>query len=155
MGKADEPALTRVYVALGSNLGDRAGHLCAALDALRATPGVRVRRCSTFHETAPVGGPPGQGPYLNAVAELETDLPPRVLLERLQDIERACGRVRGARDDPRTLDPDLLIHGERSIDEPGLVLPHPRMWQRSFVLAPLAELRDLEALRARLRDAST
>jgi len=92
------------------------------------------------YETEPVG-PPGQGPYLNAVARLETTLAPRALLARLLELEREAGRVRsGVRNEARTLDADLLFHGDRRLDEPGLVLPHPRLHERAFVLAPLAEL---------------
>lgn len=132
----------RVFVALGSNLGDRRAQLAAALAALRATAGVRVLAVSDWVETAPVGGPPGQGPYLNGVVELETTLEPRALLQRLLQIERVAGRVRaeGVRDGPRTLDLDLLLHGERRIDEPDLTVPHPRMEERVFVLQPLAQL---------------
>jgi len=92
-------------------------------------------------ETAPVGGPP-QGPYLNAVAELSTDLPPRALLELLLSVEKRLGRERtpGERNAPRRIDLDLLFYGERVIDEPGLSVPHPRLHQRRFVLEPLAEL---------------
>lgn len=129
------------YVALGSNLGDREAHLARAVEALRATPGVEVEALSTIRETAPVGGPP-QGPYLNAVVELRTGLAARTLLERLLEIEAEAGRARGPqRNAPRTLDLDLLLYGDQEIDEPDLVVPHPRMQQRAFVLEPLAELR--------------
>jgi len=136
-----EPAArVRAFVALGSNLGDRAGHLARALAALRATPAVSVLRCSRLYETDPVGPPP-QGPYLNAVAELETSLPPRALLGRLLAIEAAEDRVRGPeRNAPRTLDLDLLAHGDAVLDEPGLQLPHPRLHERAFVLTPLCDL---------------
>lgn len=135
------PAHGGVFIALGSNLGDRDAHLRGALRALDDSGLVRVLRCSTFHETAAVGGPPGQPNYLNAVAEVETVLSPRGLLALLHEIERRHGRERGERAAPRTLDLDLLLFGERSIDEPGLHVPHPRMWQREFVMRPLAELR--------------
>ena len=85
-------------------------------------------------------GPPGQGPYLNAVARLLTSLPPRALLERFQAIEEAAGRVRGERNAARTLDLDLLFHGDRKLDEPGLCVPHPRLHERAFVLEPLCDL---------------
>ncbi len=128
------------YVALGSNLGDRAAHLEAAIAALRATPGIEVIALSSVRETEPVGGPP-QGPYLNAVVALRTELAPRALLERLLEIEAAQGRERGPeRNAPRTLDLDLLLYGDEKIDEPDLVVPHPRMHERAFVLEPLAEL---------------
>ena len=133
-------AAVRAFVALGSNLGDRAAHLSAAVAGLRSTRGVRVLACSSLYETDPVG-PPGQGPYLNAALLLETSLSPRALLARLHEIEGAAGRARSAvRNEARTLDLDLLLYGGRSIDEPGLVVPHPRLHERPFVLAPLREL---------------
>jgi len=130
----------RALVALGSNLGDRAAHLRRALRALVQTPGLRVLRVSRIYETAPVGakGHP-QSDYLNAVAALQSALPPRLLLLRLQQIERAAGRRRTWRNAPRTLDLDLLFHGAPRRD-PDLVLPHPRLHLRGFVLAPLAEI---------------
>jgi 2-amino-4-hydroxy-6-hydroxymethyldihydropteridine diphosphokinase len=95
---------------------------------------------SPVYETDPVGGPPGQDPYLNVVVELATELSPRELLEVAGRLERAAGRVRTEKDGPRTLDVDVLLVGDRQIDEPDLVVPHPRMWERRFVLAPLADL---------------
>jgi 2-amino-4-hydroxy-6-hydroxymethyldihydropteridine diphosphokinase len=130
----------QAFVALGSNLGDRRAHLQGAIEALARLPGTRLRRRSKFHETAPVGGPPGQGKYLNAAVELETTLAPRELLARLLELERRAGRERKERDAPRTLDLDLLFHGDTELDEPGLTLPHPRLEERTFVLLPLAEL---------------
>ena len=132
--------MTRAWIALGSNVGDRRANLERALAGLARTPSTRVVRSSSWIETDPVGGPAGQGPYLNGVAELETELGPRELLERLLALEREAGRVRTVEGAPRTLDLDLLLHGESRIDEPGLIVPHPRMEQRIFVLAPLAEL---------------
>ncbi len=128
-------------IALGSNLGDRAAHLDAAVRALGAAPGVRVVAVSDPIETEPVG-PAGQGPYLNAAALLETTLAPAALLELLLGIERTRGRDRTATQQwgPRTLDLDLLIYGDRVIDEPGLTVPHPRLHERRFVLAPLAAI---------------
>jgi 2-amino-4-hydroxy-6-hydroxymethyldihydropteridine diphosphokinase len=128
------------YVGLGSNLGDRAAHLAFAVAALRDTPDIRVEAVSSIRETAPVGGPP-QGAYLNGVVALRTRLGARALLERLLSIEASAGRERGPeRDAPRTLDLDLLLYGDERIDEPDLVVPHPRLLERSFVLEPLAEL---------------
>jgi 2-amino-4-hydroxy-6-hydroxymethyldihydropteridine diphosphokinase len=128
------------YVALGSNLGDRRAHLERALDALRRAPGVEVTRTSSVYETAPVGGPPGQGPYLNAVAEVRTDLPPEELLRLLLEVEASQGRVRQGHHGPRTLDLDLLLHGDRVLSTPDLTVPHPRLHERLFVLQPLAEI---------------
>jgi len=128
------------YVALGSNLGDREAHLSAAIEALRARPGVRVAAVSTVYETAPVGPPP-QGPYLNAVVHLATQLAPRALLDCLLEIEAAEGRRRSAgRWSARTLDLDLLFYGSLTLDEPGLCVPHPHLHERAFVLEPLCEL---------------
>src|SRR5262245_22361860 len=99
-------------IALGSNLGDRRAALDGAVSALRAAPGVAVGGVSEYFETDPVGGPPGQSPYLNAAAELRTDLPPEDLLALLLDIERRFGRERREKDGPRTLDLDLLLYGD-------------------------------------------
>jgi 2-amino-4-hydroxy-6-hydroxymethyldihydropteridine diphosphokinase len=128
------------YIALGSNLGDRRRFLDQALQLLREQPRVTVGRVSSYHETEPVGGPPGQGPYLNAAAELQTDLPPRDLLRLLLDIEARLGRVRQERFGPRNIDLDLLLYGNVMRDDAELTLPHPRMHERLFVLRPLAEI---------------
>lgn len=129
-----------VFVSLGSNLGDRESHLAAALVQLARTPGVRDIVCSSLWETAPVG-PPGQGPYLNAAARFTTTLRPRALLDRLLEIERLAGRERtGVRNEARTLDLDLLLYGGERIEEATLRVPHPRLHERPFVLAPLREI---------------
>jgi 2-amino-4-hydroxy-6-hydroxymethyldihydropteridine diphosphokinase len=125
----------RAYLGLGSNMGDRRGHLRAAVAALPDVVAV-----SPVYETDPVGGPAGQGPYLNLVVALETDRSPRELLDLAQGLEAAAGRVRKERFGPRTLDIDILLVGSLCVDEPDLVVPHPRMWERRFVLAPLADL---------------
>ena len=127
--------MTRVFLALGSNLGDRRAHLRAAVAGLPDVVAV-----SPAYETDPVGGPGGQGPYLNAVVELDTDLGPRRLLELAHRLEDAAGRVRTERWGPRTLDVDVLLVGDQVVDEPDLQLPHPRMWERDFVLVPLRDL---------------
>jgi 2-amino-4-hydroxy-6-hydroxymethyldihydropteridine diphosphokinase len=132
--------MVTAYIALGSNLGDRRGYLDRAVQLLREEPRITVNQVSTYLETAPVGGPPGQGPYLNAAAELQTDLPPEHLLQVLLKIEQHLGRVRQEKFGPRTLDLDLLLHGDARRDGPGLTLPHPRLHERSFVLVPLAEI---------------
>ena len=131
---------TRAYIALGANLGDRAASLARALALLGATPGVRVVATSRVWETAPVG--PGTQPdYLNAAAALDTTLSALALLARLHEIERELGRTRGAEPNlPRTLDLDLLLFGGLVLDAPELVVPHPRMHERAFVLEPLAEI---------------
>ncbi len=127
------------YVALGSNLGDRAGYLLAALSALGRTENTRLARLSRIYETAPVG-PSGQGPYLNMVAEIETRLEPRPLLEALLAIERSLGRVRRERWGARTIDLDLLLYADVVLNTEALILPHPRLHERAFVLAPLCDL---------------
>ncbi len=120
---------------MGSNLGDR---LCNLQRAVAALPDVIA--VSSVYETDPVGGPPDQDPYLNLVAELRTSLSPRELLEAAQAVEAAGGRVRAERWGPRTIDVDVLLVGDLVVDEPDLVVPHPRMWERGFVLVPLSEL---------------
>jgi len=126
--------VTLAYVGLGANLGDREATIRRALELLGAT------RVSTLLETEPWGYA-DQPRFLNAVAELETVEPPRVLLDRLLEIERALGRTReGPRYGPRAIDLDLLLYGDEELAEPGLVVPHPRLQERAFVLEPLAEL---------------
>lgn len=134
--------MTLAAIALGSNLGVREEHLAFAMRELARLPRTRVVARSTWIETDPVGGPPGQGRYLNGAALLETGLAPRELLDALLDIERRAGRARvqGLRDEPRTLDLDLLVHGSARVNERGLELPHPRLTRREFVLRPLAEI---------------
>jgi 2-amino-4-hydroxy-6-hydroxymethyldihydropteridine diphosphokinase len=131
---------TTAYIALGSNLGDRQGYLDRALQALQEHAGIIVTQVSTARETAPVGGPPGQGPYLNAVAELQTDLGPAELLDVLLDVEHRLGRVRAERHGPRTIDLDLLLHGDYVHGDTHLTVPHPRIAERAFVLEPLCEI---------------
>jgi 3-oxoacyl-[acyl-carrier protein] reductase len=128
------------YIALGSNLGDRQAALDQAISLLRARPGIRVAKVSRAWETAPVGGPADQGPFLNAAAQLETDLPPREVLDAMLAVEQQLGRVRAERFGPRTIDLDLLLYGEEIIDEAELQVPHPRMHERTFVLGPLVEI---------------
>ena len=136
--KQDAPA--RCFIALGSNLGDRLAHLVAAIDALRADPRVALLRRSGLYRTAPVGGPPGQDPYLNAAIEVRTSWPPTSLLELCQRIERQAGRRRAERNAPRTLDIDRLLYESVVCNDATLTLPHPRMHLRRFVLEPLAEI---------------
>jgi 2-amino-4-hydroxy-6-hydroxymethyldihydropteridine diphosphokinase len=101
---------------------------------------VDVLQVSSYQETAPVGGPPGQGNYLNAAAELATDLTPDAVLARLLAVEAELGRVRTAPNAPRTLDLDVLLYGDATLDTPALKIPHPRMHERAFVLQPLVEI---------------
>jgi len=129
---------TSAYLALGSNLGDRLEHLREAVRLLGAEPTVEVVRSSRVYESEPVGPP--QPAYLNAVVEVSTDGTARDLLEACRRVEDALGRVRAERWGPRTIDVDVLIFDEETIDEPDLVVPHPRMHERGFVLVPLGEL---------------
>ena len=128
------------YIALGSNLGDRKQYLDQALARLRSHPDIKVLKVSPYEETEPVGGPSGQGKYLNAAAELETALDPHDLLQLLHHIEARLDRVRGEKNEPRTIDLDLLLHGQSALQSPYLTLPHPRMHERLFVLRPLAAI---------------
>jgi 2-amino-4-hydroxy-6-hydroxymethyldihydropteridine diphosphokinase len=127
--------MARAFVALGSNLGDREATIRAALARLDGVVAV-----SRLRDTDPVGFE-DQPTFLNGVAALETELPPRALLDRLLEVERSLGRTReGPRFGPRTIDLDLLVHGDLELDEPGLTIPHPRLHERRFVLEPLADL---------------
>jgi 2-amino-4-hydroxy-6-hydroxymethyldihydropteridine diphosphokinase len=132
--------VTRAFVGLGANLGDREATILRALAALAADPDVDVVRVSSLRETEPVGYLDQPG-FLNGAVELETELRPRELLVRLLEIERSLGRTReGPPLGPRTIDLDLLLYGEERIAEAGLQIPHPRMHERAFVLEPLVEL---------------
>ena len=136
MSVARAPVLA--YVGIGGNLGDARATVERAIEALAQLPGSRRAACSSLYGSAPVdaGGPD----YVNAVAALETTLTAPALLATLQRIEQAEGRERPYRNAPRTLDLDLLLYGDGRIDSPALVVPHPRMQQRAFVLQPLAEI---------------
>ena len=127
--------MTRTFLGLGSNLGDRRKYLRDAVGSL-----TNVTAVSQVYETTPVGGPPGQGDHLNLVVELETDLTPRQLLGVCQRLQAAAERVQGERWGPRTLDVDILWMEGVTVDDADLQIPHPRMYERRFVLAPLAEL---------------
>ncbi len=128
-----------VFLGLGSNLGDRAGHLKAAISELESIEGIETRGLSPIFRATPVGEVE-QGDFLNMVARIETAIEPEPLLERCLDIERSRGRERTLRWGPRTLDIDLLLYGDERVSDPRLKVPHPEMWQRAFVLAPLLEL---------------
>jgi 2-amino-4-hydroxy-6-hydroxymethyldihydropteridine diphosphokinase len=131
--------LTTAFLSLGANLGDRLAALQRAVDLLREAPGVDVEASSRVWETEPVGGPE-QPDFLNVVVRITTDLAPLELLAVCQRVEEALGRVREVRWGPRTIDIDVLLFGDLTIDEPVLVVPHPRMLERAFVLLPLLEL---------------
>jgi 2-amino-4-hydroxy-6-hydroxymethyldihydropteridine diphosphokinase len=127
------------YIGLGSNLGDRQNNINTAVRKMKSLERTKVYKVSKIIETSPVGGP-AQGPYLNAVVEIETDLDPYRLLAGLRDIETALGRVRTVANGPRTIDLDILIYGDIYMEEDALCIPHPRMLEREFVLLPLQEI---------------
>jgi 2-amino-4-hydroxy-6-hydroxymethyldihydropteridine diphosphokinase len=131
--------VTIAYVGLGANIGPREVTLLRAVDLLGDADDVAVLAVSQLRETEPVGVV-DQPPFLNGAARIETSLGPRELLALLLEIERSLGRVREERWGPRTIDLDLLVYGDRILDEPGLRVPHPRLPERRFVLEPLAEL---------------
>ncbi len=133
--------MARAFIGLGSNLGDRESTLRAAVGRLRSLPDTEVRAVSSFRNTEPVGYV-DQPRFLNGAVELETGLSPRMLLGALLELERAFGRDRSASQPrgPRTLDLDLLLYEDETLEEPGLEVPHPRLHERAFVLEPLAEL---------------
>lgn len=131
--------MTVVYLGLGANLGDREEMLARAAARLDAHPAIRVLRRSSLYETEPVG-PAGQPWYLNAVLEAETSLSPLELLGTCKQIEAELGRKRGVRWGPRPIDIDVLLFGHFQISTPDLVVPHPELRKRAFVLVPLAEI---------------
>ena len=129
----------RAYLGLGSNLGDRLAHLQGAVDGLVAAPRVIVVAVSSVYETAPVGGP-DQDDYLNAVVAVETDRSARALLDLAHELEAGARRTRTEHWGPRTLDVDVLLVADEVTHEPDLEVPHPRMWERGFVVVPLHEI---------------
>jgi 2-amino-4-hydroxy-6-hydroxymethyldihydropteridine diphosphokinase len=139
IGAGARPPVRRAYLGLGSNLGARAHALQHAVDGLAAADGVTVVEVSSVYETDPVGGPE-QPDYLNAVVAIDTDRTPRELLQIAKRLEDEAGRVPGERWGPRPLDVDVLLVGDDEVDEEDLVVPHPRLYDRAFVMVPLAEL---------------
>ena len=132
--------MTRAFIGIGSNVGDRETFCRRAVDALGAAPGIRVEAVSSINATAPIGGPP-QRSFLNLVARLDTDLDPRGLLEACQEIENRLGREPSdIRWGPRVVDLDILTFGDEKVSEPDLEIQHPRMKTRRFVLVPLLEI---------------
>lgn len=134
----DMLAPVSAYIGLGANLGDPRAAVLAALDAIAALDGVALTAKSSLYGSAPIDA--GGADYVNAVAEVQTRLEPHALLEQLQGIEQAAGRMRPFRNAPRTLDLDILLYDDMVLGDEVLVLPHPRMWLRAFVLRPLAEI---------------
>jgi 2-amino-4-hydroxy-6-hydroxymethyldihydropteridine diphosphokinase len=131
--------MTTAYIAFGSNLGDRNENIQAALRLLGAHPGIKIIKISSIIETMPQGGPP-QPEFLNGVTKLETSLSARKLLEVLQKIETDLGRRRQIPNGPRTIDLDIILYGDKVINEPDLIIPHPRWRDRDFVVRPLREI---------------
>jgi 2-amino-4-hydroxy-6-hydroxymethyldihydropteridine diphosphokinase len=129
----------RAYIALGSNLHEPQQQLRSALNALATLPATRLIKSASVYASAPVGYA-NQPDFVNTVAAIDTALTPRALLDALLAIERAHGRVRDIPNGPRTLDLDIVLYGEQTINEPGLSVPHPRMRERAFVIVPLAEI---------------
>ena len=132
--------MATAYLSLGSNIGDRKSFLLRARNLLLNAPGVRIVIPSPIYQTEPVGGPPDQEPYLNAVLLVETVLPPHELLDKCREIEDRLGRERPERWAPRTIDLDLLLYDDLVHHDEELELPHPRMHERTFVLTPLADV---------------
>ena len=132
--------MATAYIGIGGNLGDRRRIIADAMARLRSHEAIDVVAVSSLHETEPVGGPAGQGMFLNAAARLETTLEPGELLAALQNVENALGRTREVHWGPRRIDLDILLFDDLVVSKPELKIPHPRMHQRRFVLAPLAEI---------------
>lgn len=127
------------YLGLGSNLGNRRENIKKALYCLSKTKGMKIERASRIYETDPVGGPP-QNKFLNAAVKIKTSLSPRLLLRTIKRIEKDLGRKKRARNAPREIDLDILLYADKIIKIKGLVIPHPRMFEREFVLKPLREI---------------
>lgn len=137
------PPETTAYLGLGANLGDRLASLRAAVHALDKRDGIRVdwdKGLAPVYETDPVGGPPDQPKYLNTAVRITTALDPFALLKVVQSIENDLGRVRGEHWSARTIDIDILLYGQLTLDDERLTIPHPRLHERRFVLAPLSEI---------------
>ncbi len=131
---------TTVHIALGANLGDREGNIRIALDSLKLLPGIKVIRVSSMYENPAVGGPSDSPPFINAAAELLVTKSPRELLNDLLEVERELGRERRVRWEPRPIDLDLLLFGDQILSSADLIVPHPLLHERRFVLQPLAEI---------------
>lgn len=132
--------MTRVHVGLGSNVGERQYHIDKAISEVGKLHGTQVLEVSSMRETEPMGGPPQQRRFINAAMVIETEMEPLELMLEFQSIERELGRRRNVRWGPRTIDLDILTFGDRVIDTPELVVPHPELPRRRFVLEPLAEI---------------
>ena len=138
------------YIAFGSNIGDRDKNIKQALAFLKAHPKIKVIKTSSIIETDPEGAP-AQGKFLNGAVKIETDLSARRLLQALQDIENKLGRERAVKNGPRTIDLDIIFYNDKVINEPDLVIPHPRWRQRSFVTEPLREIMPIAVIASRTK----
>lgn len=128
------------YIGIGSNLGDRQKNIKTAIKKIKELKDTRLIKVSTFSETKPVGGPPAQGNYLNGALKIKTLLSPKALLKNLKKIEQELGRTKTVRYGPRTIDLDILLYSDKIISTKELTIPHPRMFEREFVLKPLLEI---------------
>ncbi len=128
------------YLGIGSNLGNRRKNIISAIKKIEALEGTQVIRASRLMETDPVGGPAGQGKFLNGALKLRTSLSPLLLLKKIKEIEREIGRTKGVRNGPRVIDLDILLYADRIINTKKLVIPHPRMFGRDFVMKPLSQI---------------
>lgn len=140
-----------VFIGIGSNLGDRQENIAKALESLKQTAGITIKKVSSIIETKPWAGP-SQGKYLNAVIEIDTQIEPKELLKITQQIEHDLGRVREVINGPRTIDLDILLYDDVIMDSSDLIIPHPRMWERDFVMRPLTEIAPDIAKRANFYD---
>lgn len=132
--------MTTCYIGIGSNLGERRRNIDLAIEKIRMSPDIVLKRVSAIYETDPVGGV-AQGKFLNGVLEIETSLPPKALLKALNGIEESLGRERNIKNGPRTMDLDILYYGDEVINDDDLIVPHPRIDEREFVLRGLRELK--------------
>ncbi len=128
------------YLGIGSNLGDRRKNIRLAIKKINALEDTEVIKSSKIIETKAVGGPPGQPRFLNAALKIKTNLPSLTLLRKLKNIEKGLGRMKTVRFGPRTIDLDILFYGDKIIDTKGLKVPHPRIFERKFVIKPLLEV---------------
>ncbi len=128
------------YLGIGSNMGNRRKNIKTAIAKIKKLATTRLVKSSRIIETEPVGGPPGQPKFLNACVKIQTNIPPRRLLANLKKIEKELGRTASVRNGPRTIDLDILLYGARTINTKSLIVPHPRMFAREFVLKPLGEV---------------
>jgi 2-amino-4-hydroxy-6-hydroxymethyldihydropteridine diphosphokinase len=128
------------YLGVGSNLGDRKNNIKAAIKKINLLKNTKVIKQSSFIQTNPIGGPIGQPKFFNAVFKIKTSLLPVNLLKALKNIEKQLGRVKTVKNGPREIDLDILLYGDKVVNQKGLIIPHPRMFERDFVLMPLAEV---------------